>query len=281
MTSLTENSENQLAKIRSKQAVDALLIEAQLTPKPGLVDSLDTGTHSDMNLAIIERSARSLEPAFSQMVNVAHDQIPSQNLREEVARIGREGEKKMFRATNGVNTHTGAIWAIGLLTSASVFFTPYKKKPGDICRLAGKLASYPDERYTSNGETHGDRVKKHFQVSGARGEAMNGFPHVINIGLPTLTTAREKGYSENEAQLHVLIAIMAALDDTCILYRGGKEALQTIQVNASKMMKQKMVNHDEIQRLNVKMIELGVSPGGSADLLAATVFLDIIKNQGG
>ncbi|MBB6450776.1 triphosphoribosyl-dephospho-CoA synthase [Geomicrobium halophilum] len=273
--------ESSIAKKRSNQALDALLAEVHLTPKPGLVDADDGGAHDDMNLELMQRSARSLGPTFTQIAIAAINQVPSQDLREEIAAIGREGEQTMFQATGGINTHKGAIWALGLLTAASVFFTPFDKKSHDICHLAAKLASYQDKRYTSNRFTHGDKVKKQFKVGGAYEEAVYGFPHVISIGLPILRTARQRGYSEERSQLHALLAIMAVLNDTCILYRGGKASLETVQKVAKKMIAKNKVNRDEIQSLNTKMIKLGVSPGGSADLLAATIFLDRIENERG
>ncbi|GAB3051837.1 triphosphoribosyl-dephospho-CoA synthase [Virgibacillus ainsalahensis] len=272
-------SNSTLASVRGKQATESLLAEVRLTPKPGLVDQWDSGAHSDMNLALMERSALTLEPTFKRIADIAMNKHPSQDMREKIAAAGRKGEKEMLEATEGVNTHKGAIWALGLLTAASVFFTPFVKNSRDICRLAAKLARFPDDCYQGNRDTNGLKVQKQFNVSGARGEATNGFPHIINIGLPMLQIARKKGFSKTTAQLYTLLAIVAELDDTCILHRGGYSALINVKKRARKIIEHDKLNWKELQRLNTEMSEIGVSPGGSADLLAATIFLDMIESQ--
>lgn len=100
------------------KAVQALVDEALLTPKPGLVDTRDSGSHSDMSIGLMIKSARALEETFQRIADASYLHPVDQSLREKIASIGREGEQQMFSATNGVNTHKGAIWALGLLTSA-------------------------------------------------------------------------------------------------------------------------------------------------------------------
>ncbi|MBP1970033.1 triphosphoribosyl-dephospho-CoA synthase [Virgibacillus natechei] len=277
--SIVNTSNNISDGLRGKQATESLLAEVRLTPKPGLVDRCDSGSHSDMNLALMESSALSLELMFKRIANISMNKHPSQYLRERIAEIGRKGEVEMLHATGGVNTHKGAIWALGLLTAASVFLTPFVKNSRDVCRLAAELARFPDDCYQGNRDTNGIKVQKQYNVDGAKGEATNGFPHIINIGLPMLQNTRMQGFSENTAQLYTLFAIMAELDDTCILYRGGYSALTIVKKRASKIIEHNKLNWNELKRLNKEMIEMGVSPGGSADLLAATLFLDKIENQ--
>ncbi|WP_312141847.1 triphosphoribosyl-dephospho-CoA synthase, partial [Pantoea septica] len=106
---------SQLAAI----ARDCLIDEARLSPKPGLVDSRGNGAHQDLTLALMERSARSLQPTFLQLARQCWQRPADVALREAVGRLGREGERQMMAATGGVNTHRGAIWALGLLVSAA------------------------------------------------------------------------------------------------------------------------------------------------------------------
>ncbi|HCC7676919.1 TPA: triphosphoribosyl-dephospho-CoA synthase, partial [Klebsiella pneumoniae] len=91
-----------------------LIDEARLSPKPGLVDSRGNGAHQDLNLALMERSARSLQPTFHALAEQSWRRPADIALRETVGRLGREGEAQMMLATGGVNTHRGAIWALGL-----------------------------------------------------------------------------------------------------------------------------------------------------------------------
>src|SRR5580700_5523496 len=97
----------------------ALIAEAELTPKPGLVDRRGSGAHSDLSLAIMKCSAFAIEPYFREMASVSRGSYPSQALRERLALIGRNAERAMLRATGGSNSHKGAIWILGLLISAA------------------------------------------------------------------------------------------------------------------------------------------------------------------
>lgn len=100
------------SKYLADKAVEALMEEALLTPKPGLVDRRDTGSHSDMNLDLMLKSAASLQETFYKIGEAAWSEKPTQKLREKIARIGRKGEYDMLKETKGVNTHKGAIWLL-------------------------------------------------------------------------------------------------------------------------------------------------------------------------
>jgi len=102
-------------------AVQALVDEADLSPKPGLVDRRGSGAHSDLHLGLMQASAHALWPAFKAMAEAAQaiGEV-GQPLRETLGQLGREGEAEMLRVTNGVNTHRGAIWALGLLSAAAM-----------------------------------------------------------------------------------------------------------------------------------------------------------------
>jgi len=104
----------------SALAVDALLDEARLAPKPGLVDSRGNGAHSDLNLDLMCRSANALTPAFASMAAAGIAvKAPTAALRERLGQLGRDAEATMMATTGGVNTHRGAIWAMGLLVAAA------------------------------------------------------------------------------------------------------------------------------------------------------------------
>ncbi len=109
----------------ARYAVTALIEEAQLTPKPALVDRRGSGAHRDLDLAIMLRSAHALEPTFAALARVARRRgEPSALLRTELAQIGRAGEQDMLRATGGSNAHRGAIWIIGLLVAGASMRAP-------------------------------------------------------------------------------------------------------------------------------------------------------------
>src|SRR5476649_3009372 len=125
------------------QAVRALLEEARLSPKPGLVDSRGAGAHQDLSLALMERSAHILASTFHALALHSFQRPADVALRQEVGRLGRDGEALMMEATGGVNTHRGAIWAMGLLVSA-VAMQPETVSPQAIAKRAAKLAALPD-----------------------------------------------------------------------------------------------------------------------------------------
>jgi triphosphoribosyl-dephospho-CoA synthase len=129
--------------------------------------------------------------------------------------------------------------------------------------------------------SNGERARLRFGATGARGEAQAGFPHAILVGLPTLRAARGRGVLEDCARLDTLMAIMASLDDTCLLHRGGRAALQTAKAGAWAVLAEggtaSPAGLQRLHRLHDELMRLWASPGGCADLLAATLFLDRLE----
>jgi triphosphoribosyl-dephospho-CoA synthase len=258
------------------RAVGALVEEALLTPKPALVDGRGSGAHRDLDLERLLRSAHSLRDTFLEMAAVSEGQQPNQELREELAQIGRAGERDMFAATDGSNAHRGAIWIIGLLVAARAISGP-DADAGEVAVVGGTLAGFRD-RYAPNEDSHGSRVCRRYGVGGARGEARAGFPHVVHAGLPALWRARAQGVDETCARLDALMTIMVTLDDTCLLHRGGLPALQAAQRGARAVMlaggSSSVAGRGALLCLDTELLAHNASPGGCADLLAACIFLD-------
>jgi triphosphoribosyl-dephospho-CoA synthase len=274
-------------------AVEVLAAEAMLTPKPALVDGRGSGVHLDLDLPAMLKSARSLHGTFLEMAEAAAGGEPNQALREQLARIGRSGERCMFAATGGSNAHRGAIWVLGLLVAARAMQGDESPRgeagpraeagrraeagPREIAALAARIAAFPD-RYAPAQDSHGARACRRYGVRGARGEAVAGFPHVIEVGLPAMWAARAKGADETCARLDALMAIMATLDDTCLLHRGGISALQAAQRGARDTLmaggSSSAAGRRALLRLDAELVKRNASPGGCADLLAACIFLD-------
>jgi triphosphoribosyl-dephospho-CoA synthase len=253
-------------------AQQSLIAEAELTPKPGLVDRRGSGVHPDLSLAMMRRSALAIEPYFREMALLCERGRPSQTVREQLAAIGRNAERAMLMATGGSNSHKGAIWILGLLISAAAMENEVDCTASGIATTAQAIASFED-RAGPRLVSHGDIVARRYEVSGARGEAGQGFPHVIDVGLPTLRRRRTQGATEVAARLDTLLSIMSRLGDTCLLYRGGIVALTAAGGVETESGRQ------ELQLLDRRLLDLGVSPGGSADMLAATLFLDAVERR--
>lgn len=271
-------------------AVDSLIEEAQLTPKPALVDGRGSGAHRDLDLPLMLRSARALEPTFSALARASRGRTPSMTLRAELAHIGRAGEQDMIRATDGSNAHRGAIWIVGLLVAGASIVSNtapelYSQAHSDVarvCKLAAQIACFPD-RFAAPADSHGERVRQRFNVGGARQEAQDGFPHVIGVGLPALHAARSKRIGENLARVDTLLAIMASLDDTCLLHRAGLDGLRAGQRGARAVLAaggtSTAAGRAAFDALESALLTLNASPGGAADLLAATLFIDKLAHH--
>lgn len=261
-----------LAERLADMAVDALIDEADLSPKPALVDRRGNGAHRDLHLGLMHASALSLWPMFKEMAQAALEfgevGLP---LREALGRIGREGEQAMLTTTAGVNTHRGAIWALGLLTAAAAL------EPRAITLNAARLALLND-RYAPQPLSHGAQVAQRYGARGAREEAQLGFPSVVQRGLPQLRKSRQQNVGEQNDRLDALLAIMTDLADTCVLYRAGTEGLHAMQHGAQAVLdaggSASLAGRRRLHVLDQQLLALNASPGGAADLLAACLFID-------
>jgi triphosphoribosyl-dephospho-CoA synthase len=261
--------------------VDALREEARLAPKPGLVDSHRSGAHIDLDFAMMCRSARVLRPSFALMAEAGRAAgAPTLALREALGRLGREAESTMMHATRGVNTHRGAIWALGLLVTATAI-EGSDATASSIAQVAATIARRPDRHVPLRTDNKGEQACREFGVTGARGQAQAGFPHVIELGLPELRRSRTRGDSETASRLNALLAIVSQLDDTCVLSRAGPEVLRAFQQRATGVLASGGVatlsGRRQLQQLDCLALACNASPGGAADLLAATLYLDRLE----
>ncbi len=283
--SAPHTSADGIATRLARFAVDALIEEAHLTPKPALVDRRGSGAHRDLDLAVMTRSAHALEPTFAALSKASCGEAPSAMLRTELAAIGRAGEAAMMRATGGSNAHRGAIWIVGLLVAGATLCHDSGEawQPRPICEFGAQIACFPD--YAAGAlDSNGARVRARYGVGGARREAQHGFPHVLRAGFPTLQARRRRGDGENAARIDALLSIMTTLDDTCLLHRAGRPALAAAQSGAREVLARggsaSLAGRAALYRLEQTLLALNASPGGAADLLAATLFIDKLVRYG-
>ncbi|WP_319452261.1 MULTISPECIES: triphosphoribosyl-dephospho-CoA synthase MdcB [unclassified Mycobacterium] len=274
-------------------AVRAIRTEAGLTPKPGLVDARGNRSHPDMSVALLEASAESLRGALRECADAAREHPLGLNLRAQVGVIGRTGERRMRSVTGGVNTHRGALWALGLLAAgaANVTSSGYcvpSRRVDTIhaaAAYAGELAAVPDIGAPDRVMTNGQRAWLRYGTGGALSEARSGFPHVVHVGLPALWASRRRGEGEECAALNALIAIMASLDDTCVLHRGGPRALDFVHRSATGILEAggcaTATGRRKLEWFCVRADWRRLSMGGSADLLSATLFCDLLPLSNG
>ena len=234
-------------------AADALREEAALSPKPGLVDSRTNGAHTDMDLLLMLRSAETLRPWFCRMVRLGLDGAAPAQLQN----AGRQAEAEMLQATGGVNTHKGALYALSLLLAAMGRHLSGAQESVFSLAAADAAALAPPVG------THGSQVRRRYGRPGAREEAMDGFP-----SLQALLQA-----TRSQPPLGVLLWSMAHLSDSNLLYRGGEVGLAFAQNEAERILRLPQTQWEaELTALDAEMTRRNLSPGGSADLLALTLF---------
>lgn len=279
---LRADAEQQAARLATL-ACHCLIDEARLTPKPGLVDQRGSGAHQDLTLALMERSAHSLNATFYRLVLAGWQRPVDVALRQQVGAIGRQGEQQMMQATGGVNTHRGAIWALGLLCTAAGMAAG-EATAAQLVDGAARLAQLPDANAPQR-FSNGQRASQRYRLPGAREEAQQGFPHVMQQALPQLLASRRAGATEDQAQLNALMAMMVTLSDTCVLSRAGAAGLQQMQQGAANVLAaggtQTAAGRRALAALDASMLACNASPGGAADLLAATLFIDRVTPRVG
>lgn len=259
-------------------ARDALLEEAHLTPKPGLIDLANNGAHKDMDLESFRRSAQALTPYFKQAVQIGLSHPGSGPAMEALRPAGIAAEAAMLEATGGANTHKGLIYALGLLLCA--MGQTLAGGGENYINHARQLANIglPEalRRAKAAPCSHGERIYAHRGVLGARGEAAAGFPHAVQA-LEALRQYRS-GATEHQARLLTLVTSMAQLTDTNLLHRGGEAGLHLVQREARRILDLPLNQlEDALQALDRLCIERNLSPGGSADMLALALFLDRVE----
>ena len=273
-------------------AVRALLYELSATPKPGLVDRANCGSHSDMNYFTFLDSATALYPYFTAAAKMGAEQAGKRpgTLFRELRPLGMQAEQDMLRATGGVNTHKGAVFTLGLLCAAAGSFAARGKplEPKRLCAYVGKmtaglcgreLAGLAEDKELTKGE----RLYREHGVTGIRGEAEAGLPRVWEIGYPVLESSLLTGGAPLErCLLHTLLYLMAAVEDTNVMGRNGKTAARYVKGQAAMLTEcGGALSADGIARLehmDKDFIARNISPGGSADLLAAALLLFFLRH---
>ncbi len=259
-------------------AVTALHDEAELTPKPGLVDRRGSGAHTDMTLDMLHSSAEVLSTSFVECAQAAMELDVSPALRARLGVIGRAGEHEMLTVTGGVNTHRGALWSLGLLAAATGAGAATTE---EAVAFAAALAKIADPAVGPAPPSHGAQVRRRYRVDGAPGEAKSGFPHVVRYALPTLRSRPQS--DPTAARLDALLSLIAHLDDTCLLHRGGATAAAAVQSAARAVLGAGGTLTDEgrqrFSRLDGLCMTHRLSPGGAGDLLAVTLFLDRLDRR--
>ncbi len=271
-------------------AVEALLVEAAATPKPGLVDRANNGAHEDMDFFTFQKSAAALAPYFTEFVRAGAGEGRSlHTLLSELRPIGRAAESAMYARTGGVNTHKGAIFSFGVLLGAAGWISAHGKPLMADAVLNAVRIVCAGLCHTDYGgqfdtpQTKGQAAYLTYGLTGVRGEAEAGFPLVWDYALPLYRVRRAEHAPLNDALVDVLLVLMAHNMDTNVLGRHDLAMLQRVQEEADQIAKLGGMRTERgraaLQAFDAQLIDAWVSPGGSADLAAVTHFLYEIESM--
>lgn len=248
-------------------ATQALQAELDTTPKPGLVDKDNNGAHRDMDYALMQRSIDTLHPYFVKLALLGcADALPTHT---SIRAIGIEAERAMLSATNGVNTHKGALFSMGLAVVAAAHEENTDSLQATIKALA---ASFPD----TNG-THGSKAKLLSKgtttIKGALDNAREGYEMLFAEWLPFYIEHRK----EHDAYtLHkTLLRIMCDLDDTNVIYRTDLATAEEVKQEARALLDN--FSETALKDMDRHYTTRNISPGGAADMLSLTIFIGSIQ----
>lgn len=264
-------------------AVISLLDELYTTPKPGLVDRRNNGSHRDMDVSTFVASAHALRPYFKECVAIGQDTAnqPQSETFCLLRKAGLDAETAMYAVTGGVNTHKGAIFTLGILCGSIGRLwsaeTPIAKLASLLkeCAAVGQAAMADFAKPDSS--TAGQRLYLQKGLRGIRGEVAAGLPSVANIALPALEEGLSSGLSHNDAAACALIQLIAQVEDTNLYHRGGQAGAVFAKESANQLGL--FPTMAQIEALDDAFISRNLSPGGCADLLAATLFLHKINGD--
>lgn len=263
-------------------AVNALLDEVRTTPKPGLVDLRNNGSHRDMDIPLFTASAKALRPYFTRCAIIGQDSasLPPAEVFPPLREAGLKAELAMYAATGGVNTHKGAVYTLGILCAAfgRLWHTgagsPTAEAVLSLCAAIAGDAARADLANAA-ADTAGLRLYRELGISGIRGEMAQGLPSVAHIGLPAFRDARAKGLDRNGAGVVTLLHLIAHVQDTNLYSRGGQRGAEFAAHAARELLKSSPCpTPAQVEALDDAFIARDLSPGGCADLLAATYFLN-------
>jgi triphosphoribosyl-dephospho-CoA synthase CitG len=266
----------------------AILLEVSTHPKPGLVTRLSNGAHKDMSIFTFMMSSAVLSKAFNDLQDIgqAHRGTLA-GLFCKLRSYGVGAEAELLRVTKGVNTQRGILFAGGIVSAVSGYAMNMGLSRDALLPLIKEMAAGLVARELKNLDhaamTAGEKLYYKYGITGIRGEVENGFPSVINHGLPALADAFNKGATLNDALVHALIALMTVVEDSNVIWRTDYETLLEVQRIAKDILNLGSVFTEKgrmaIAETERYFLQRRISPGGSADLLSVTITLYLLEHK--
>ncbi len=272
-------------------ATRSILLEVSTHPKPGLVTPFSSGAHRDMDFTLFLKSTAVLSQGFREVSHFGYNYKGDiTKMLPPLRKLGLEVEERMFVVTNGVNTQKGLIFLFYLILGASGnLLNKRRLSPKNISSSISKITAGITEKELGSIKkgkktlSKGENTFVKHGITGIRGEVEKGLPTVMELGLPEFKKAYEKTQDINKSSLHALIAIMSKAEDTNIISRNGIEVYYDIQKRADEIIKVGGVlttaGMMKIIDMGTDFLKLNISPGGSADLLSATLFFYFLERE--
>lgn len=244
-----------------RDACRALRQELDTTPKPGLVDRRDSGAHRDMDHRTMLASIEALRSHFIKIAAGTDDG-------KLLALQGLDAEKDMLEATEGVNTHRGALFSLGLAVNACGLLLR-GKLPVTSESLKNKIASMAAQFAQPRG-THGYEVSRKYGIPTALDNARAGYAAAFGDYLPYFRSLGADPWRNHKT----LLRIMAAMDDANVYHRAGRRGADYVKRLAADTLND--FSRQALERANGLLVDLNISPGGAADMLSLTLLLDML-----
>lgn len=266
----------------------AILLEVSTHPKPGLVTRLSNGAHKDMSIFTFMMSSAVLSKAFNDLQDIG--QAHRGTLAELFCKLRSYGvgaEAELLRVTKGVNTQRGILFAGGIVSAVSGYAMNMGLSRDALLPMIKEMAAGLVARELKNLEhaamTAGEKLYYKYGITGIRGEVENGFPSVVNYGLPALEDAFDKGATINDALVHALISLMTVVEDSNVIWRTDYDTLLEVQRIAKNILSLGSVFTEKgrmaIAETERYFLQRRISPGGSADLLSVTITLYLLEHK--
>lgn len=268
----------------AEYAIEAMLYEVAAYPSPGLVSSISKGAHSDMDHYCFIKSTSILSKYMVLFAEEGYSSKTPKEIFAAIRNIGIEAENEMFKGTKGVNTHKGMIFLLGISCAAVTKAIYEKKNFGEIQVIIKEMTRglVQNELLYMNKDkvtSYGEKLFVKYKVEGIRGQVERGIPLVFDYA--TRVYKENKSMNLNDRLIHTLICIMQHCEDSNVLHRHSMETLKEVQQKAAYIISiggmTTEIGKGAIENLDSEFIKQNISPGGSADLLAVTVFFNSIE----
>lgn len=280
----SQKKTDSLAYEVSQMALKAMISEVSTFPSFGLVSPISSGAHKDMDYYTFLNSAVAITPFLKKMFEVGYSYYSPEYIFDAIRDIGKECEKKMFEATNNINTHKGMIFLMGI-SMAAIGKALYENKEfyqiQDIIKsMVKNILDDFKELHKKEKLTHGERLYLEYGFTGIRGQVQDGLSVLFDNIIDNYINSDLK---ENDLYTQILIELMARVEDSTVVYRHDISTLRKVQSDAKDLLNMGGIftekGRQKCHHLEDLYIKENISPGGCADLLAISILLIDVKKR--